>query len=1056
MTAEGAGRTRRRTIARLLLVLLFLLLLGVAALWLSRVPIASGVIDRTFAASNVPASYRIDNLGLRRQRLTNVVIGDPANPDLVADWIETRLSVSGGRPQLDSVRAGRMRLRGRLVDGRLSLGAIDRLMPTPSGQPFALPALGLEVADARMRLETPLGVIGVRLSGRGRLNENFRGTLAAVAPSMKLADCRVQRPTAFMAVEVRDAAPKLSGPLRAVAVSCGGVRVSAPAARLDVGLNAALTHWDGAASLQTQAVAASGAKVATLGGQIDFSGDAARTQGRAQFRGERVSVAGISSRLAGFAGTWRLAAGRAILAGRFDGQGVALAPSLRGQLAAGGNAAAGTPLAPLATAAGNALARAGADFSLAGEAAVGTAAGRPLAIVRELTIQAATGATLAFGKGGEVVIGDPAGLRANGTLRVAGGGLPEGTVQVAQRHAGGPITGGATIAPYAAGGARLELTPARFSAAPDGRTTLQTVATLSGPLSGGAVEELRIPLSAALDQRGAVTLNRSCTDAAFTRLTLSGLALRNTRVSLCPLDGAMFRMGRDGVGGGIAVAEPRLTGTLGGSPLQARARRAEWRHAGASFALDGVETWIGRADAQTKLDFGTLVGRVASGHILGTFAGGSGRIGAVPLRLADAAGRWRFRDSVLTLDGDLSVSDTADSARFRPLAARAVTLRLANNVITADGTLFEPAKNVKVADVAIRHLLSNGRGTARLGVTGITFGDGFQPEELTPLTFGVIADVRGSVRGTGDISWSPDGVTSTGLFSTDKLDLAAAFGPVSGIKGDLRFTDLLALESAPNQKATVAEINPGVAVTDGTVDYQLLRDLRVKVNGAVWPFASGILTLQPTLLDFSSPQERRMTFLIERMEARHFLQKFDFKNLDATGVADGVLPMIFDQSGGRIENGRLVMREGGGSIAYLGELTEEDLGTWGNIAFQALRSLRYRNLELVMNGPLAGEMVTEVKFAGISQGEGAKSNFLVRRLQKLPFVFNIRITAPFRGLIDSVASFYDPKRLIDRNLPALIEEQNRRVQPPAVTLPAAPPSNTQPPAIQPSASEMMP
>ena len=85
-------------------------------------------------------------------------------------------------------------------------------------------------------------------------------------------------------------------------------------------------------------------------------------------------------------------------------------------------------------------------------------------------------------------------------------------------------------------------------------------------------------------------------------------------------------------------------------------------------------------------------------------------------------------------------------------------------------------------------------------------------------------------------------------------------------------------------------------------------------------------------------------------------------------------------------------------------------------------------------------MVTEVRFAGVSQGEGAKSNFLVRRLQKLPFVFNIRIKAPFRGLIDSAASFYDPKRLIDRNLPALLEEQNKRADPP----------------IQPPASEIMP
>ena len=88
-----------------------------------------------------------------------------------------------------------------------------------------------------------------------------------------------------------------------------------------------------------------------------------------------------------------------------------------------------------------------------------------------------------------------------------------------------------------------------------------------------------------------------------------------------------------------------------------------------------------------------------------------------------------------------------------------------------------------------------------------------------------------------------------------------------------------------------------------------------------------------------------------------------------------------------------------------------------------------------MNGPLAGEMVTEVRFAGVSQGEGAKTNFLIRRLQRLPFVFNIRIKAPFRGLLDSAQSFYDPKRLIGATCPRCSTRQNNaaegRVQPPA-------------------------
>jgi hypothetical protein len=159
--------------------------------------------------------------------------------------------------------------------------------------------------------------------------------------------------------------------------------------------------------------------------------------------------------------------------------------------------------------------------------------------------------------------------------------------------------------------------------------------------------------------------------------------------------------------------------------------------------------------------------------------------------------------------------------------------------------------------------------------------------------------------------------------------------------------------------------------------------------------------------------------------------------------------MVFDEKGGRIENGRLKVRAGGGTLAYVGEVSQEDTGFWGNLAFQALKSLRYRSLELVMNGPLAGEMVTEVRFEGVGQGEGAKRNFILDRLQKLPFIFNVRIKAPFRGLIDSAASFYDPKRLIQRNLPALLEEQRKRTTPPAPAVPAPTP-------IQPAESEKLP
>nr|WP_243853045.1 YdbH domain-containing protein [Sphingomonas naasensis] len=232
------------------------------------------------------------------------------------------------------------------------------------------------------------------------------------------------------------------------------------------------------------------------------------------------------------------------------------------------------------------------------------------------------------------------------------------------------------------------------------------------------------------------------------------------------------------------------------------------------------------------------------------------------------------------------------------------------------------------------------------------------------------------------------------------------------------------MHTAPGQIATTVEINPGVPVRDGTLRFRLLDPQRVEVEGGRWPFAGGELVLEPTLLDFSERRERRMTFRVVGADAALFLKEMEFENLDATGTFDGTLPMIFDAQGGRIEGGALRARAGG-SLAYVGEISQRDLGFWGNMAFQALKALDYRSLTIGMNGPLAGDMVTEIRFAGVSQGKGTKSNFLLRRLAKLPFVFNVRVSAPFHQLLDSVQSWYDPNRLIERNLPTLLQEQEQ-------------------------------
>ena len=537
-------------------------------------------------------------------------------------------------------------------------------------------------------------------------------------------------------------------------------------------------------------------------------------------------------------------------------------------------------------------------------------------------------------------------LRLGGTATIGGGGLPD--AQIAFRRAtDGSVSGQAQIARYMADGASLSLAPVGFRLSPSGAGSAATRLTLSGPLADGRIEGLDLPIDARWTGSGAMTISPGCTPVAWQRLTVSALTLGPERLTLCPEDAALVTVAGGRVGGGVRLGATQLEGRIGSTPLQLAFAGGRAGLARQDFALTGVATRLGEGDRMTRIDAATLDGRRSNGAVAGQFAGGAGQIGQVPLLLSQAAGDWRFADGRLTLGGGLQVADAqVATPRFNPLTSDDVALALVGNAITATGTLRTPRDRSVVATVDIAHDLSSGTGRAGLDVPGITFVPrGLQPDALTPLTFGVIAAVSGSVSGRGDIAWTPEGVTSTGRFATQGTDLAAAFGPATGISGEIAFTDLLGLKTAPGQVATIAQVNPGYR--GGKRRRPLPADRRAARAGGGRPLAicrrrAGAGTHRARFQRRSGtaddlPRDRGR-------DSAAFLQQFDFGNLNATGTFDGVLPMIFDENGGRIENGRLTARSGG-SIAYLGELSDRDLGTWGNIAFQALRALEYRSLD---------------------------------------------------------------------------------------------------------------
>jgi hypothetical protein len=1063
---------RRRPVARLIALALLLLIAAAALiLWSQRRPIAEDYIDRELAKRGVRATYEVKRIGIGTQRLEKLVVGDPANPDLTARWVEVKLRWGWFfKPHVELITARGVRLNGRLVGGKVRFGEVDKLLPPPTGKPFRFPDQAIDVADASIRLETPAGRIGLAVAGRGNLADGFKGEMAGVSDGLTLGTCRLAAPRAYWTVRIDVLRPTIAGPLNAASLACGDdLAIARPRVDLRAVLTEGLNGWRGRAGVAVADARIGRNALRNAGGSVTFDGNLKETKGAVDVAAAALSVPGVTAGRTRIDGDYALSlkTGDASLDAAMTAAGVSASAPVAG-IANALASAGGTPVEPVGDALAAAVRRAAAAFDAAGTVRVDRRRNGGAVRFSSLTASSRSGVRLALGGGDGVSYSWPGGLsRIDGEVRIDGGGLPATRLSLSQPRAGGPIGGVARMQPVRAGNARLALSDIRFSAAPGGTTSIDTVATIDGPIPDGRVEGLVLPVSARIDGRGGLRVGERCVTARFRSLGVGSLRLGPSTLPLCPTGPAMvWRNGRGGVQGGAQVRGPRLAGRIGQTPITIAGSGLRVGFDGPIFTGSDVAVRLGTGESVTRLDFASLSGRFARRAIEGRYAGFAGRIGNVPLSMSEGSGGWSLVSGVLKMQGAMTVADTAEAPRFHPLAANDFSLVLANNRIEAGGWLHDPETGTRITNVSVTHDLRAGRGSAVLDVPGITFGPDYQPEQLTRLTTGVIALVNGTLQGRGEIQWDGKGATSSGSFWTDDMDFAAAFGPVEGLKTRVEFSDLLGLATAPGQLAEIGLIRTGIDVLDGSLRYQLLPGLRVKVEGGRWPFAGGELLLEETVLDFSKPSAKTLTFRIVGLDAARFVQQMEFSNITATGTFDGVIPMVFDEGGGRIVGGSLVAREEGGTISYIGELSDKDLGAYGKLAFDALKSLRYSKLTIALDGQLDGEFVAGIELDGIARDPalgavgtgGGFTGALARRafgqLAKIPFEFNITIKGPFRTLLATARSLEDPTNLIQSVLP----EKLRAPEPvPPAEPEQTPETGDRPPTppVQPQESETM-
>ncbi len=1060
MAVSGTRRRRRWRIA------LGLGLVGAAGLgagWIARKDIADNLVARELSALGVRASYQIVRISPEEQVVRNVVVGDPKRPDLTIAEVRIATHLTFGWPGLGRITLVRPRLYGTVRDGKPSFGALDVLLfpKDAAKEPSGLPDLDVAIVDGRALLETDAGRIGLSLKGKGGLQGGFDGELGATARELALAGCRSGPVHLYGRIAVSQGRPRLRGPLRLEDLACPAqsVTIAKAGLKLDVTLDSTLDGGEAQLGLASEGLRLGTSRARALEGTVQATYRQGTVNARYDLAARKASEPSLAFSELTLNGTARASHQfRSVtLETDLGGRDLAVGADVTAGLQRAAVGAQGTFAASLAQKLHANLVRQlrGARFEARLIARRTDAGGRGAhggtVVVPQVSVTSRKGERLLELSRVQMVLSDgPSGgpMQLSGNFTTGGSGLPQLEGRMETQASGQPALH-ARMADYRAGTDHLEIPELVVRQDRSGAFTLDGQVRLGGALPGGSVENLAVPIAARWTAPGArdgvLELGPACTNVTFDSLTFANMAIDQNRLALCPAPGrAMARIDAQGVSLAAGTAALALSGHLGASPIRLESGPIGFAWPGTLSAKD-VKVALGPQEAASRFTITRLDADFEKG-LEGTFDEADIALASVPLDLHHAGGRWRFADGALRLDDShFELVDRVRPQRFNPLVARDASLRLADNVITAEALLREPASDRSVVRADIVHDLATMRGHADLDVKGLKFDKGLQPDALADTLMGVVSSLRGSVQGTGRVEWKGERISSRGRFSSEGLDFAAPFGPVKGLSGTVVFTDLLGLVTAPDQHLKVASINPGIEVDDGDISFETKPGYRLVVNGANWPFMEGRLALEPTTMTLGAVETRRYTLKVEGLDAASLIRHMGMDNISASGVFDGEVPIVYDAKGSRIEKGTLVARDPGGNVAYLGALTYEDLSAMGNFAFDALKSVDYKTMEVTLDGSLSGEIITQLRFTGISQGTGARRNFLTRQVARLPIRFVVNVKAPFFQLFGNMRSLYDSDYVADPRTLGLVGKDG--------TSPAAPGARAPFISIQPPVSE---
>jgi len=640
------------------------------------------------------------------------------------------------------------------------------------------------------------------------------------------------------------------------------------------------------------------------------------------------------------------------------------------------------------------------------------------------------------------------------SLELAGGGAPSASLLLDTatwaRDAPFDADGTLTLADWRAQNASIAAHELGVSitVAPTGagRVDLRGPASITGPLGQGEVRDLTPNLDVAILWKPGwrVVPNSGCLPTRLGGLDAAGLSFSNGNFALCALNDALIAAdSSDNLSGGFIVRQLALNGRMAGpgaQPARVTSQSVAGRFSGrVGNMVLALEADTPRLSIQMDEDRTLAVALrrlTANAHVAdnwrveGAFESGTLTDPALPGSVSTIDGTWSAapdngRPVIRIASGDALVTANRpvsedERSLFQPLRLANVSAILREGRLDAAGDIVLDAESHQLAAFTAQHDTDTGVGAAQVVAPAVTFTEALQPHQITERARGIIANVRGPASAVADVTWSREDIDARGQVILNGVSFATTTMPiVQDVRGVVVFDDLFALTTPPGQEVTVGLLNPGIAVRNGRVRFQLLPEQRVAVEDAAFAFAGGELAMQPITVKLGQ-EETRIVLTLTDLDAASLIAALNIPDLAATGRLEGAFPLLLTARTAYIENGVLRALPGGGTLAYVGDAGRNATGIT-RIAFDALHGFRYDSLALTLNGDISGEVLTEIEFTGENTGRPVDLGPIAPvpglgrvTVRGVPFVFNVRITAPFRRLAQTAASIVDPGEILNR------------------------------------------